>query len=109
MSEWLCETCWSQTKTFHDFYKRLQLRHQNLMDSVVEIHEIKKERSASPIEEEIEANLVDERHENEMIVKIEIENTPFPSEDNSNDSGSAQSNFRIFVVTFNAVIEPQSF
>ncbi|XP_037044348.1 transcription factor grauzone-like [Bradysia coprophila] len=27
MSDWLCQICWIQTKTFHDFYKKVEIRH----------------------------------------------------------------------------------
>ncbi|KAG4071036.1 hypothetical protein HA402_001473 [Bradysia odoriphaga] len=53
MPEWVCEICWTQTKIFHHFYKRLEFRHKNCINSIdlVKVDEIRQERSASPMEE----------------------------------------------------------
>lgn len=61
MSEWLCEICWIQTKTFHHFYKRVESRHANQrktneLSSSLSVP-IKAERSDSPIEETCEPDL----------------------------------------------------
>ncbi|XP_037044359.1 transcription factor grauzone-like isoform X3 [Bradysia coprophila] len=59
MPEWVCEICWSQTRTFHHFYKRLELRYRNYMNSIdsAKVDEIWLERSVSPMELELEADL----------------------------------------------------
>ncbi|XP_037044358.1 transcription factor grauzone-like isoform X2 [Bradysia coprophila] len=59
LPEWVCEICWIQTKTFHNFYKRLEFRHKNYLNSIVmvKVDEIKQERSVSPTEEALEADL----------------------------------------------------
>ncbi|KAG4070998.1 hypothetical protein HA402_001435 [Bradysia odoriphaga] len=95
MPEWVCEICWSQTKTFHNFYKRLELLHQNFLNSsvLVKVDEIKQERSVSPIEEAYEDNLFIDKCEEETDVTIKTDDTQIPSkeyscaEDNSYDIG----------------------
>lgn len=59
LPEWVCEICWIQTKTFHNFYKRLEFRHKNYSNSIalVNVDEIKRERSVSITEEVLEADL----------------------------------------------------
>ncbi|KAG4071025.1 hypothetical protein HA402_001462 [Bradysia odoriphaga] len=56
MPEWLCEICWIQTKTFHHFYKRVEIRHGNYCRSnaFLKINSIKQERSPSPSAEQID-------------------------------------------------------
>lgn len=49
MPEWLCEICWIQTKTFHNFYKRVEIRHGNYRRAIVSV-EIKQERNGSPVD-----------------------------------------------------------
>ncbi len=61
MSEWLCQICWIQTKTFHNFYKRIKNRHENYLKptKTAACTEIKQERNISPVEAEhtLEADL----------------------------------------------------
>lgn len=45
MSEWLCQMCWIHTRTFHNFYKRVEIRHGHYCrpnDSITSL--IKQER-----------------------------------------------------------------
>ncbi|XP_037044361.1 transcription factor grauzone-like isoform X1 [Bradysia coprophila] len=85
MPEWVCEICWSQTKTFHHFYKRLELRHENYFNSIVLVDEIKQERGVSPIEAAVEAFLFVEKYEEETGVTIKTDDTQTPSMENSCD------------------------
>ncbi|KAJ6626763.1 Transcription factor grauzone, partial [Pseudolycoriella hygida] len=49
-SEYICQECWINTKTFHDFYKRVErLQNDNWHLAGVESHVIKEEPSDEPI------------------------------------------------------------
>lgn len=61
MSEWLCRICWIQTKTFHDFYKKVEVRHghcgrSNDLDSHIK-QEPWQERSGFQRDESLELDL----------------------------------------------------
>ncbi|KAG4070939.1 hypothetical protein HA402_001376 [Bradysia odoriphaga] len=87
MPEWVCEICWIQTKTFHHFYKRLEFRHKNCLSSIVfvKIDEIKQERSISPMEEALEADLNIVKCEEEKVIAITTDNTETRNKDKSSD------------------------
>ncbi|KAG4071049.1 hypothetical protein HA402_001486 [Bradysia odoriphaga] len=88
MPEWVCEICWSQTTTFHSFYKRLELLHQNYMNSIVlvKVDEIKQERrSVSPIQTSFEADLFVAKCEEETDITIKTDDTQTTSMENSYD------------------------
>lgn len=51
MPQWLCDVCWNQTKTFHNFYKTLELVHSKYEPSVaVGCDSIKKENDDGVID-----------------------------------------------------------
>ncbi|KAJ6633995.1 Transcription factor grauzone [Pseudolycoriella hygida] len=55
-SEYLCEICWINTKTFHNFYKRVERRQKNFSHlAKVETHSIKEEPSDDPM---LESDLI---------------------------------------------------
>ncbi|XP_037044364.1 transcription factor grauzone-like isoform X4 [Bradysia coprophila] len=85
MPEWVCEICWSQTKTFHHFYKRLELHHENYFNSIVLVDEIKQEQVVSPIEAAVEAFLFVDKYEEETGVTIKTYDTQTPNMENSCD------------------------
>lgn len=87
MSKWVCETCWTHTKTFHRFYKELELRHQNHVNSIVlvQVDEIKRERSGSPIEGVVEADLNVVKHEDDMDVTSNTDYMHTSAEEDSSD------------------------
>ncbi|XP_037044366.1 transcription factor grauzone-like [Bradysia coprophila] len=85
MPEWVCEMCWSQTKTFHHFYKRLELRHQNYFNSIGLVDEIKQERCVSPVEAAVEAFLFVDKCEEETDITIKTDDMQTPSMENSCD------------------------
>lgn len=70
-SEWLCQICWLQTKTFHEFYKRLEDIHRShAANEATKLFEIKvraNEPSDRPMEEILVPNL--------NIVKYEATDT----------------------------------
>lgn len=81
MPEWLCEICWIQTKTFHQFYKRVETRHGNYCSSnaLVSTDSIKQERSDSPIDDQVNLELPID------IVKQEETDLLHTKEENCND------------------------
>ncbi|XP_037044367.1 transcription factor grauzone-like [Bradysia coprophila] len=85
MPEWVCEICWSQTKTFHHFYKRLELRHGNYFNSIVLVDQKKQERGVSPIEGAVEAVLFVDNCERETDVTMKTDETETPCMENSCD------------------------
>lgn len=97
MSEWLCQICWIQTKTFHHFYKRIEFRHGNDSKSnviVVRSDEIKQERSVSPQALEADLSLVKcELEETELTLTCEAMESQTKQEGSSFDCNDDQINF----------------
>lgn len=94
MPEWLCEICWIQTKTFHNFYKRIEIRQGNYRRAIVSV-EIKLERNVSPVDLEPDYLVKHEEVEPPAILddvlKNKEENSDF--EDSNEVNSCNRSNF----------------
>ncbi|KAJ6634063.1 Transcription factor grauzone [Pseudolycoriella hygida] len=67
-SEYLCQACWMNTKTFHNFYKRVECRQKENWDlASLETHIVKEEPRFGPT---LEADLT--------LVKNEVTDPPVP-------------------------------
>lgn len=93
MPEWLCQICWIQTKTFHNFYKRIEIRHANYRPIDLASTQIKQEQSVSP-EPEFDIVKCEEIELPEQLSDLFNSQEEYSDLKHSNDDSSCkQSNF----------------